>query len=192
MLFRSTAPAPSAPVATSALPTTVDDGTGNLDRVLNQIVEEGGLLDERNSALLRDAVIKLAEDKARNVVNAQSVEESKWNDVSQRMELNYPGSSNRADELHIYVQSNPSVSTAVAALLAQGKEYEATELAWRLMTSSSPGQPPCRRRSRSPRAGRLRGRPRGPGGCTRWTWDQSPSAWPPRRRRPPGRRWPRT
>ena len=139
----TTAPAPSAPVATSALPTTVDDGTGNLDRVLNQIVEEGGLLDERNSALLRDAVIKLAEDKARNVVNAQSTEEAKWQAVSQKMELNYPGSSNRADELHVYVQANPSVSTAVAALLQQGKEYEATELAWRLMTSSSPGQSPA-------------------------------------------------
>lgn len=139
----TTAPAPSAPAATYVQPTPVDDGVGNLDAVLNQIVEEGGLLDAQNSQLLRDAVIKLAENQAKNVVNAQSVEEAKWLEVSKTMEIKYPGSSNRADELHLYIQSEPTVSAAVSALLAQGKEFEATELAWRLMTSSSPSRSPA-------------------------------------------------
>jgi hypothetical protein len=139
----TTVPAPSVPAATSVQPTPVTDGVGNLDAVLNQIVEEGGLLDAQNSQMLRDAVIKLTEDRARNVVNAQSAEEQKWLEVSKQMETKYPGSSHRADELHLYVQSEPTVSSAVAALLQQGKEFEATELAWRLMTSSSPSQSPA-------------------------------------------------
>lgn len=139
----TTVPAPSAPVATSVNAPTVDDGVHNLDLVLNQIVEEGGLLDSENTGRLRDAIIKLTEDRAKNVVSAKDIEEAKWLEVSHQMERKYPGSSARADELQLYVSSEPNVATAVAALLQQGKEFEATELAWRLMTSSSPSQFPA-------------------------------------------------
>lgn len=139
----TTVPAPSAPVATSVAETHINDGVTNLDSVLNQIVEEGGLLDAQNAAMLRDAVIKLTEDRAKNVVSAKDAEEQKWNHISEMMEIKYPGSSHRADELHLYVQSEPTVSAAVAALLQQGKEFEATEFAWRLMTSSSPSPSPA-------------------------------------------------
>ena len=139
----TTVPAPSAPVATSVNAPPVDDGVHNLDLVLNQIVEEGGLLDSENTGRLRDAIIKLTEDRAKNVVSAKDTEEAKWLEVSHQMERKYPGSSARADELQLYVSSEPNVATAVAALLQQGKEFEATELAWRLMTSGSSSPSPA-------------------------------------------------
>lgn len=126
----SYSPAPAVPL----------HGGSTLDSVLNRIVEDGGVLDENNSKLLRDAVIELTETKARTVVSARELESQKWDAISTMMEAKYPGSINRADELHMYVQSHPEVATAVSALLNSGKEFEATEMAWRLMTSDF-GQP---------------------------------------------------
>jgi hypothetical protein len=135
-----TDPSPSREGASFPEPVQVEP-TGGLDAALRRIIEDGGVLDEGNSQLLRDAVIELTQQTARNVTSAKEATTQKWDEVSRKMDNLYPGSSNRADELTLYVQSNPHVATAVSALLAEGKEFEATEMAWRLMTMESPTPP---------------------------------------------------
>jgi len=124
-------------------PPPTNNGVENLDRVLNQIVSEGGFLDESNSRLLRDAVIELADSRAKNLVSSQTHTQTVWDEVSDKMEERYPGSSNRADELHLYVKSDPALTQAVTTLIASGKEFEATEMAWRLMTNALPVSSPA-------------------------------------------------
>ena len=132
---------PSSEGASLPEPSPAQPQDGNFDAVLRRIVEDGGILDEGNSQLLRDAVIELTQSTVRNVTSAKEADTRKWDEVSLLMEQKYPGSSNRADELSLYVQSHPEVGTAISALLAKGKEFEATEMAWRLMNSDTPAAP---------------------------------------------------
>lgn len=121
------------------LPPSAYNGPEILDRVLNQIVEEGGILDGDNSKMLRDALISVADERVRDVVSAKSRQEQVWDSVSSKMENRYPGSSNRADELQLYIEANPALLQAVGNLISSGKEFEATEMAWRLMTNANLG-----------------------------------------------------
>jgi hypothetical protein len=46
------------------------------------------------------------------------------------MKEHYPNSDKFAPEIGLHIQSDPLLSEAVAALVAQGKEIKASELAW--------------------------------------------------------------
>jgi hypothetical protein len=149
-IARQTSPAGS-PAAVSSLPESVassralaDKAKATYDAVLAKVVEEGGLLDGDSSTSLSAAQRELSRAEARLAVEesmlqrdgAVSAEQKKWNAVNEFMEKTHPESLQFADEIGLYVQSEPLVQEAITALVAQGKEQKAAELAWQQFDSA--------------------------------------------------------
>jgi len=136
------APAPSALDPSSRV--VLQKAQDNYDEVLRKVVEEGGLLDGDSSKSLSAAQRELARAEAKVAVEesllqrdgAVSAEQRKWNAVNEFMEKNHPESLKFADEIGLYVQSEPLVQEAISALVAQGKEQRAAELAWKEFDSA--------------------------------------------------------
>lgn len=114
------------------------------DAVLSKVVEEGGILDEESakklSAAQRELVRAEASAAAEEVQlqrdGAKSAEDAKWDRVNKYMEDKYPDSTKFAEEIGLYLQTDPLTASAVQALVAQGKEQEGAELAWKSFDSA--------------------------------------------------------
>jgi len=117
----------------------VDAAQGKLDAVLSSIKEDGGVLDadsvERLSKTQRDmaeAMAKYAVDEALSGRDAATEQErASWLAVDEFMKSNHPESLQFADEIGLHLASDPLLSQAVGALVAQGKKNEASALAWK-------------------------------------------------------------
>lgn len=126
-----------APVVTETPIEPVVKST-RLDEVLNQIVAEGGTLDEKNIVELRTALLEdnhlVAERIVQKMLNDRdskaAAETSKWNNVDAYMRDKYPESVNFTNELGLFVRANPLIAAGVDGLIAKGREREATEFAY--------------------------------------------------------------
>lgn len=129
------APTPTLPAATRA---EVDKAQEALDMVLSQIAEDGGVLDGDHAKRLSAAQRELSRAEAKFAVvesrdqerRASDSENARWSKVNEYMEAKYPKSNQFATEIGLHVQSDPLLSKAIAAMVSQGSEIEASELAW--------------------------------------------------------------
>jgi hypothetical protein len=116
----------------------VDAAQEYLDAVLLRVTENGGVLDAESARALSKATRELsrteatavAEDGRRATAHAASVDQDKWNGVNEYMTNKYPDSATFAEEVGLHTRSNPLLAEAVMALVAQGREQRAAELAW--------------------------------------------------------------
>lgn len=138
-------PVVTSPVATPqaapfAVPSraAVEKAQAAYDEVLSRVVEEGGLLDADTQKALSKAQRELSRAEAVYAAQetllqrdaAQTQENAKWTAVDEYMNKKYPDAKNFAAEMGLFVQSDPLIGEAVAALAAAGKEIQASELAW--------------------------------------------------------------
>ena len=129
----------SAPSATeSATTVDLDKAREALDMVLSNIAEDGGVLDTDSAKKLADAQRELMRQEARFAVAETrdqekvktDAENARWTRVNEYMSHKYPNAEKFANEIGLFISSDPLLSEAVAALVARGKEIEASELAW--------------------------------------------------------------
>ena len=108
------------------------------DAVLLQVAEDGGILDAESVKKLSAAQSEMSRAEARFALeesrrNEQDVldrENARWKSVNEYMSNKYPQADQFANEIGLHVSSDPLLSEAVAALVARGKEVQASELAW--------------------------------------------------------------
>lgn len=143
-LDKARQPQPAAPAASPSLRSdplsraTVEKAQAAYDAVLSKVVESGGILDAEAAANLSKAQRELARAEARAAAeesllerdSASGAEKAKWDAVNAFMEKNHPESIKFADEIGLYVQSEPQINEAISALVAAGKEQSAAVLAW--------------------------------------------------------------
>jgi len=134
----SPAPAPSsAPSAPVSRP-DVDAALANFGAVLSDVAENGGVLDEdaakRLERSLREATVAAARGAAEDALNsrerAKNEDDAAWNAVDDFMTKNHPDASKFADEIGLFVQTNPLIDKAIKALVASGDRVAAAEFAW--------------------------------------------------------------
>jgi len=141
---RQTQPSASPAVATSlATPSAAsraaaEKAQADYDAVLSEVAEDGGLLNEDAAKRLQRASREMSVAAAR--VAAEEVlleresgrvkDEAEWKAVDDFMTKTYPQAAPFADEIGLFVQTNPLISKAVNALVASGDRVGATELAW--------------------------------------------------------------
>lgn len=133
----ASAPAVSATVAASRV--AKERAQAKLDGVLSSVEENGNVLDTETLKALGKAQAELAEAAADLKVqetlyqrdSAQDGERQRWNAVDTHMRDNFPDSLNHADEIGLHIQSDPLLQEAVGALVASGKEIQASVLAWK-------------------------------------------------------------
>lgn len=126
----------------------VDAANARVDAVLSNVVENGGVFDEDTAKAYREATreaarleaIAAAEAALYQRDNAGNEERAKWTRVDEYMQGKYPDSLNFADEIGLHVQSDPLLQQAVSAMVAQGKEIQASELAWQSYVRVRDGQ----------------------------------------------------
>jgi hypothetical protein len=144
--LRTAAPASppaAAPAAVTAKPfvpasrAELNEVQARLDKVLSK-ASENGVLDVESAReyaqLVREAARVearvAAEDDRRMAQHTTEVENEKWLAVNEYMKTAYPDSVTFSDEVGLHVRSNPLLRDAVEALVAQGREKRAAELAW--------------------------------------------------------------
>ncbi len=127
---------------------SVDAAQATYDAVLRQVVEEGGSLDDETRQKLSAAQRELTRAEAKFVVEetllqrdaAGAEENAKWSAVDAYMNERYPDAKNFADEMGLFVKSDPLVMDAITALSAQpGGEVKAAELAWKMFDRARGG-----------------------------------------------------
>lgn len=109
-----------------------------LAKVLAKISEEGGLLDNDNSAELLDAFSEQSMMAADRIAERKLAERDKiindqtehWNEVAAKMETEYPDSIKFIDETALLIRATPRISRVVAALSSTGDDFGAAEFAW--------------------------------------------------------------
>ncbi len=120
----------------------VEKAQAAYDAVLLEVVENGGALDMDAAQKLSAAQRELArleaqyaaeESHLRRDANVQA-ENAKWNEVDAYMDERFPEAKNFADEISLFVQSDPLVATAVTAVANKGNEKGAAELAWKMFS----------------------------------------------------------
>lgn len=129
---------PLTPPVTETPKVEIPTASSRLDEVLNQIVAEGGTLDEKSIIDLKTAIIEQNHIVAKQIVenmlserdNKVAAETSKWNNVDAYMREKYPESVNFTNELGLFVRANPLIAAGVDGLIAKGREIEATEFAF--------------------------------------------------------------
>jgi hypothetical protein len=148
-LRAATAPAPATPAASPAAapqPKPVDSPSraradqaqARLDAVLSSITENGGVLDAETQKTLSAAQRELADAVADYRVQetlassrkAEDTERDEWRKVDEYMAGKHPAAARFSEEVALHIQSDPLLSSAINALLAQGNKVAATELAW--------------------------------------------------------------
>jgi len=124
----------STPTPVTTAPAPVAQLETDLDVVVNEIVQEGGLIDEATAPKLRAAVREEAKRVARELMTeADSVkakDEAAWTEVGSYMQKNHPDSVNFTQEINVFIASDPTVQKTVATLLQSGDRVGATEYAW--------------------------------------------------------------
>jgi hypothetical protein len=106
--------------------------------VLAEVAEDGGVFNEETARRFAETQSELSEQAARFAVvesrdkerRASEAENARWSAVSEYMTKKYPEAEQFAAETGLHVQSDPLLAEAVAALVARGKEKEASEFAW--------------------------------------------------------------
>lgn len=134
----SPAASPNTVTISPAARAEADRARATYDQVLAKVVEEGGVLDEDSAKRLSEAQRDLSRTEARLAAeetlasreNAKREDQEKWEKVDVYMKEHHPDSLTFADEIGLFIQSNPLLQEAVSALVAQGKEIKASELAW--------------------------------------------------------------
>jgi hypothetical protein len=131
----------AAPVSTASLTASqaaVDRAMEAYDAVLSQVADDGGIITEEYAkklsaaqrelgvATARFAAVETSEQERR----ASTQENARWSKVTAYMKEKYPTSEKFAPEIGLHVQTDPLLAKAVSALVAQGSEVEASELAW--------------------------------------------------------------
>lgn len=115
-----------------------------LEKVLSDLVENGGVLDADNIKALMDGISDqstlVAEHAAGRVIetrdSAASKDKAEWDKVDEFMRTNHPNALNFADEMGLMVQSNPLLAAGVAAKIAQGDRIGAAEEVWKMFSTS--------------------------------------------------------
>lgn len=129
---------PSTAVRTAPSREEVDAAQQRLDKVLAEIADDGGVINEEYAKQLSQAQRELSKAEARFTLaesryterRAQEVENERWSRVNTYMDEKYPAAQKFATEIGLHVQSDPLLAKAVAALVAQGDEIGASEMAW--------------------------------------------------------------
>jgi len=92
---------------------TVDVPTVKLDAVLSRVKESGEFTPE-DLGTLKEGILEAADQIATRKVNASKSadkrEQQVWQDVDAHMSKNYPDSLKFADEMQLFVDSNPEVA----------------------------------------------------------------------------------
>lgn len=137
--YQAAAPQPSPDRVASRA--TLDQAQANLDAVLSQITENGGVLDGETMKTLSKAQRELAEAAAENRVletrnltqEKETADRTEWGQVDKFMTEKYPASARFSEEVALHVESDPLLGDAIRALLREGNfdgKRKATELAW--------------------------------------------------------------
>ena len=141
--LRST-PATSPVAAPTPVPNTmasraaVDKAREAYEKVLSDVADDGGVINTENAKRLAEAQGELSQASARFALaesqeqarRATDTENARWSKVNEYMDSKYPKASQFATEIGLHVQTDPLLAKAVAAMVAQGNEIEASELAW--------------------------------------------------------------
>lgn len=135
----SPAAAPSSAQFSSASRAEAEAAQARLDKVLRDVAENGGVLDEdavkQLQSGLREAVTVNARAAAEEALlsreGAKAKDDAEWKSVDDFMTKNYPQAEKFADEIGLFVQTNPLISKAVNALVASGDRVAAAEMAWK-------------------------------------------------------------
>jgi len=105
-----------------------------LNAVLDGIAKDGGMLDENNTASLRDAIREEMKLQVTNALAARDAvvqkENDIWTDVDAYMRKNHPESVNFTEEMSLFKQANPLIALAIDSMIEKGKQREAAEFAW--------------------------------------------------------------
>lgn len=143
-------PQPAAPAAAPSLRSdplsraSVESAQAAYDAVLSEVVQGGGILNEDAAAKLSKAQRELSRAEARAAAeesllerdSASSAEKAKWDAVNVFMEKNHPESLKFADEIGLYVQSQPQINEAISALVRAGQEQSAAVFAWQMFDAA--------------------------------------------------------
>jgi hypothetical protein len=141
--------APSQPLSLVPSRDYVEKAQATYDAVLREVVEEGGLLDAETSGKLSKAQRELGQAMAQFAVEetllkrdaAVGAENTKWSQVDAYMNEHFPDAQRFADEIGLFVKSDPLVTSAVQALAASpGGEVKAAELAWKMFDRARGGE----------------------------------------------------
>jgi len=135
-------PSLPAPVPELSPAPTID--TSALDAIVDEIIKEGGTIDEEVGPKLKEAVKENARNVARATVKeildardaATTKENNEWLKADAYMRKTYPDSMNFVDEISVFVQSDPVASAGVSALVGKGQRVEASVLAWKLFSTA--------------------------------------------------------
>lgn len=135
----SPAAAPSSSQVPSVSRADAEAAQARLDKVLRDVAENGGVLDEdavkQLQSGLREAVTVNARAAAEEALlsreGAKAKDDAEWKSVDDFMTKNYPQAEKFADEIGLFVQTNPLISKAVNALVASGDRVSAAEMAWK-------------------------------------------------------------
>ncbi len=136
--LRTQSPATPAGAPVSSTPqlsrAELDAARNKLSSVLLSIAKDDGILDESRAQALANAQSELTEAQSRYTLaessHARNVENSRWSKADSYMAEKHPESLNFVDEISLYLQTDPLLQEAVAALAASEKEEKASELAW--------------------------------------------------------------
>lgn len=109
-----------------------------LDAVLSSVEDDGNVVDGetlRKVGEVQREVAELAADvrvqeSFHQRESAEVSERNRWLAVDEHMDAHYPNSLKHSTEIGLHIQSDPMLQEAVAALVAVGKEVQASVLAW--------------------------------------------------------------
>jgi hypothetical protein len=134
----ATAPAP-VPSTLAASRVALEKAQATLDAVLSKVEEDGDVVNAEtlraHSKAQREVAELAAEVRMQEMQHRQQsavdAEQNRWKAVDDFMQKNHPESLTRSAEIGLHIQSDPVLQEAVSALVAQGKEVQASVLAWR-------------------------------------------------------------
>lgn len=134
-------PSPATPVVPQANASSREAlvaAKAKLSSVQASIIENGGVLNEELMKSLSDAQIAVSEaaadvrvqERLASTAQAQDQDKAEWAQVDKYMTERYPESIRFSEEVALHLQSDPLLTKAVNALLAQNDKIGATEMAW--------------------------------------------------------------
>lgn len=134
----TSAPA-SVPADVTASRAALDAAQARLDAVLSGMEGPETVIDaetlKKVMTVQREVADRTADLRVKETLHSRDsavdAKQARWNAVDSHMRDNYPGSLSYATEIGLHIQSDPLLNDAVGALVAQGKEIQASELAWK-------------------------------------------------------------
>jgi len=131
------APIPE-PVTLAASRAKLKSAQERLDAVLSRVDDNEGVVDGETLRAHTNAMRELADVQAEVRVQeiqhtqraSEVAERDRWLAVDDFMQKNHPDSLSHSVEIGLHIQADPVLQEAVGALVAQGKEVQASVLAW--------------------------------------------------------------